>query len=73
MVLDQRQPLAHRRHRGCLRLVQAERDPEVLVDVGVDGHYGSARGREVADEQGGQGRLATAALPDESNFHVHER
>ena len=52
------------------RLVESERGPKVLVDVGVDRDDRRSRGREVTDEERGQGGLATAALPNESNFHV---
>ncbi|MDQ0832476.1 hypothetical protein QF032_004320 [Streptomyces achromogenes] len=72
IVLDQRQPVAHRGQSGGVRLVEAERGAEVLVDVRVDRDDGCAGFGEVTDEQGGQGRLAAAALPDESNFHVHQ-
>ena len=57
--------------RSASVVVQAERGPEVLVDVGVHGDDGRSGGREVAHEERGQGGLAAAALPDESNFHVH--
>ncbi len=72
VLLDQRQVVAQGGQRGGLRLVQAERGSQVLVDVGVDRDDGCAGGGEMADEQRGQGGLAAAALPDESNFHVHE-
>ncbi len=71
VLLDQLHPLAHRGHRGGLRLVEAECGAQVLIDVGVDGQDRRSGCREVADEQGGQRGLAAAALPDESNFHVH--
>lgn len=72
VVLDQGQVRAQRGQRGGVRLLQAEGGPQVLVDVGVDGDHRCAARREVTDEQGGEGGLAAAALPDESNFHVHQ-
>jgi hypothetical protein len=48
----------------------SESRAQVLVDVGVDGEDGHARGGEVADEERGQRGLAAAALPDESDLHV---
>ena len=55
-----------------LHLVAAASDGDEVGRPRQAGEDGRSGGREMADEQGGQGCLAAAALPDESNFHVHE-
>jgi hypothetical protein len=43
----------------------------MLVDVGVHRDDVGLVGGQVTNEEGGQGRLAAAALPYESDLHVH--
>ena len=71
VLLDRRKVRTHGRQRRGLRLLQAERGAEMLVDVRVHGDHGQADGGQVTDEQRGQRGLATAALADECDLHVH--
>lgn len=72
VVLDEGQVRAQRGQRGRLVLAEPERRAQVLVDVGVHRDDTGFIGGEVADEKGGQRGLAAAALPHESDLHVHE-
>jgi len=66
MVLEPRQISAERSRRGT---VVAERDREVLVDVGVHGDHRPAPSGEVAAERRRRRGLAAAALADERDAH----
>lgn len=72
VLLDQGQVRAQGGQRGGLVLAESERGAQVLVDVGVHRDDGGLIGCEMADEEGGQGRLAAAALSHESDLHVHQ-
>ena len=72
VVLDEGEACAHGGQRGGLVVVETERGPQVLVDVGVHRDDRGAGGGEVADEERGQRGLAAAALPHESDLHVHQ-
>jgi hypothetical protein len=64
-----REVLPHRRDRGRRLLRHAQRDAEMLVDVGVDRDHRRARGHQMPHEQRGQRRLSAAALTDKSDLH----
>lgn len=68
ILLDQRQVRSHGGQRGGFLVVEAERGPEVLVDVGVHRDDMGFIGCEVADEERGQRRLAAAAFPTKAIF-----
>jgi hypothetical protein len=52
------------RPSGRLRVAGAQRDGQMLVDVGVDGQRGQPLLDQMPDEQRGQRGLAAAALAD---------